>query len=672
MSSDLELENKTLKQRVELLEQAMKQSARIRQQFNDAEIALKESRSRYRSLIQHAFDAILIISANGDVREANPAACRLFAMSEQELARLNIDQLIPDLNPGSIASKKGQKVCELEGRRKHLSPLPLEITACTLNLENDPCYAVTARDITERKHAEELRQQIQHELEALVARRTSELSKLNAAVQQASEILMITAPDGTIEYLNDAFETITGIPKQEAIGAKPSILRSSHHDNAFFEKMWKTITRGNSWEGRIINKRKDGSLYPALTSISPVFDTSSDQISGYVCISQDISEQEQMEQQMRQSQKMEAIGTLASGIAHEFNNMLAGILGNLYLIKTRAALSPKAAGQLSAAEELSLRAAQMIKQLLTFAHKDSASMKPVNLSLLLKEAYKISSVAIPESTTLKGDFTPEPLTVQGDATQLQQILINLLKNAHDACGESALVSVSLKSFKADRSFREQHPQTIASHFALLQVRDSGCGIPTEDVGKIFEPFYTTKAAGEGTGLGLSMVYGAVQQHNGIIEVESTPGDTCFNIYLPLIEKAEESLHVNRHAIEGGLEKILHVDDDGNIREITSEILTSLNYSVVEACNGAEALEIFMQNPDEFSLVILDVVMPKLGGVEAAKAIRRMRPEIPLLFMTGYGEQQINPDDLDMGSVAVISKPCNIPELSRTIKNILLQ
>jgi len=481
---------------------------------------------------------------------------------------------------------------------------------------------------------------------------------------------MITSTDGTIEYLNDAFERITGIPRHEALGAKPSILRSSHHDDAFFKKMWQTITGGESWDGRIINKRKDDSLFPALTSISPVFDASSGQISGYVCISQDISEQEHMEQQMRQSQKMEAVGTLASGIAHEFNNMLAGILGNLYLIKKRVISDEKTTRQLATAENLSQKAAQMIKQLLTFAHKDSANMKSVNISILLKESYKIASVAIPESTSLRAAFTSEKLIVKGDATQIQQILINLLKNAHDACGEQAYVSVTVKPFITDLSFRERHPHLHASRFAHLQVNDSGCGIPKEEIAKIFEPFYTTKEAGKGTGLGLSMLYGAVQQHNGVVEVDSAPGATSFNIYLPLIEEQEEADTSSTKVFKGGSEKILHADDDENIRDITAEILTSLNYSVVQSSDGEEAVNRFLEAPDSFSLAIFDIVMPTLGGVEAAKLIRKQRPDLPLLFMTGYGKQQIDPDELDMQSVGVISKPFSVPDLSHAIQELL--
>ncbi len=670
MSSELEKKNQALEQRVKLLEQAMRQSARIRQQFNDAQRELQASRGRYHALIQHAFDAILIIANNGEVSEANPTACALFDRSEQELNGLNIKQLIPSLQIEKFSANTDHRIHEYDGLRKDGEIVPLEVTASALDLEHDAFLSITARDISERKQADMLRQQIQHELEEMVAERNSELLKLNTAVEQASEILMVTTPDGTIEYINDAFERITGIAKQNALGKKPSILRSEYHEDAFFKKMWETISQGKSWEGRIINKRQDGSLFPALTSISPVFHGSSKEITSYVCISQDISEQEKMEKQMRQSQKMEAVGTLTSGIAHEFNNMLAGILGNLYLLKSRLVSDPKGCKQLATAEDLSQKAAQMIKQLLTFSHKDNAVMKPVNLSILLKESYKIASIAIPESTSLHGEFCPQQLMVQGDATQLQQILMNLLKNAHDACGKRGRVTVAVIPFTADASFRMKHPHINSTHFAHLQVRDNGCGIAKDDIARIFEPFFTTKKAGQGTGLGLSMIYGAIGQHDGVIEVDSAPGATSFDIYLPLIEKQEEAEMVAIEVVTGLHEKILHVDDDESIREITSEILASLNYSTVQAGDGEQAVALFLKNPDTFSLVILDVVMPKLGGVGAANLIRKQRPDIPLIFLTGYGEHEIDPDQLNMQTVVVLSKPFSVPDLSHAIQDLL--
>ena len=498
-----------------------------------------------------------------------------------------------------------------------------------------------------------------------------EMRKLSQAVEQAGESIIITDTQGTIEYVNSSFTKITGYLPEEVLGKNPRVLKSGNQDEAFYKSLWSTISRGETWHSAVIDRRKDGSQYPALMTISPIFNET-EQITHYVGIQQDMTTHEVLEEKLRQAQKMEALGTLVGGIAHDFNNMLAGMTGNLYLAKKRVTAFPDVVEKLDRVSDLSFRAAEMIKQLLTFARKGMIEMKPFGLTSFIKEASKLNTASIPENINIHSTFCSEELVIKGDATQLQQVLMNLLNNARDAveCEADPEISMRLEEFEANENFMNNHPDMGRCLFAHLTVSDNGFGISDANKEHIFEPFYTTKEVGLGTGLGLSMAYGAVESHGGILEVESVVGEgATFHIYLPLIEEHKIAFVAEEcaDAALGNGEGILIVDDNADIRITSKEVLENLGYKVFIASDGLDAIDMFSQHQDTIALIMMDIVMPRMGGVKAFERITLMCPGVKVIFATGYDKDDTLKSEMPAEGYHVLSKPYNIVKLSQLIR-----
>jgi len=379
-----------------------------------------------------------------------------------------------------------------------------------------------------------------------------------------------------------------------------------------------------------------------------------------------------MERQFNQAQKMEAIGTLVGGIAHDFNNTLAGIVGNLYLAKQGATTLPDVVEKLDRIEVLSLRSSETVKNLLAFAHKTHLETAPVGLGSFIKEAIKLNRVSVPESVNLTYHVSDEDLTVNGDVTQLHQVLLNLINNAFHATEGMAEqnISVSVERFNADEQFLQKHA-VASGHFARIAVSDNGRGIAADVIEHIFEPFFTTKEVGKGTGLGLAMVYGSIKSQHGIIEVESEPGcGATFNVFLPLIENEEGvDFASSDDPVQGQGESILLADDEEGLLVATCEVLESLGYRVFSAADGQQAVSLYREKREEIDLVILDVVMPRLGGIMAAQQIREIDPAARVVFVTGYDEKSFSGGGEELHH-PVIHKPYAIEELSLLIRQQL--
>jgi len=528
-----------LKQQIKLLEEALGQSDRIRGQWHHANRqltasrqALKKSEALHRGILINAFDAIIIADPTGVILEANPAAAEIFGYPQEDWNGLKITTLIPEylrrkhehgfhhfIETGE-RNIIGQCV-EIEAlhRDGHVFPIELAISA----LEHDQYKVMaTIRDITTRKQADAL------------------VRKLSSAIEQTGESILITDSNGIIEYVNPAFTRITGYSSEEAMGQTPRLLKSGNQGATFYEAMWKTIRDGKVWHGKVIDKRKDGSFYPAMLTISPIFNESGDAV--YLVGTQsDLSNLENMEQQFYQAQKMEAVGTMVGGIAHNFNNMLAGMAGNLYLAKKKVQAQPDVVEKLDNVEELSRHAAEMIAQLLAFARKGVVSMKAMPLTPFINETLKLMRTSVPENIAVHQNMCADDLQITGDPTQLHQVLANLVNNACDAVEgvHEPCITIRLESFHTDEAFIESRPYFKRGAYADLSVADNGMGIPEAQIAHLFEPFFTTKDQSKGTGLGLAMVYGAIKSHHGFIEVESTPGQgATFHLYVPLLELKE--------------------------------------------------------------------------------------------------------------------------------------
>ncbi|WP_171966424.1 PAS domain-containing hybrid sensor histidine kinase/response regulator [Mariprofundus micogutta] len=517
-------------------------------------------------------------------------------------------------------------------------------------------YRGVDQDITERKHVE------------------NELRKLSRAIEFAGESIVITDQHGVIEYVNPAFSRMTGYSVDEAIGEMPSMLKSGEQDEAFYQLFWSTITSGKVWQGSMVDRRKDNSTYNSMMTVAPIMDDSGE-ITHFVAMQMDISEYEALEARFQQSQKMESIGTLVGGIAHDFNNMLAALLGNLHLARRVAGDDPKMMDRLNRIETVSQRAADMIAQLLTFARKGKVEMAPLPLAPFMKELFKLARPSIPESIDMKLELGGDDIIVVGDVTQLQQVLLNLITNAShalEAVSEPEII-VGFKTYRPGIRFRQVHADVDAKHLAVMYVKDNGCGIADHILDKVFEPFFTTKEQGKGSGLGLAMVHGAIKTHKGAVEIDSKLGcGTTISLFLPL----EQDLNITGiqsevSALERGAgEGILLVDDEELVREVNSEVLEDLGYHVFTAEDGMHAQQVYEQHASDINLALVDLVMPKVGGMELLAWLRHQDKTLPVILMTGYDREQVLPATATPKQCVVLNKPVDISKLSQAVRNML--
>jgi len=498
----------------------------------------------------------------------------------------------------------------------------------------------------------------------------SSLHLASRAIAETLEGIIITNAKGAIVDTNKAFEDVTGYSKAEALGQNPSMLHSGKQDPLFYQDMWQAIKTSGRWQGEIWNKRKNGEIYPEHLSITAIHDDNGN-VSNYIGIFSDISEQLSLQKQLLQAQKMEAVGTLVGGIAHDFNNMLAAISGNVYLVKKKVQDQPKVLNKLHTIEQLSMRSADMIKQLLTFSRQGIVDMKNIPFTLFIKETLNFLSVSVPENIALHQDICSENLLIKGDATQVHQILMNLMNNAVDAVEDvdKPCLTIKLGTFDVDEQMIKTYPDCNAGAYARLSVADNGYGIAQHNINNIFDPFFTTKGMSKGTGLGLAMVIGAIQTHHGFIDVQSTQGQgTIFQIYIPLINEqtTQTTMQTEPQSIEGQGEYILLVDDDSAVRKVMSELLESLGYKVVQAEDGIKAMEVFQAHQQDIALALLDMVMPNCGGMPLAKKIRVINHKLPVIFLTGYDKERVFHDGERLENSEVMTKPADIDALSHSI------
>jgi len=523
--------------------------------------------------------------------------------------------------------------------------------------------------------------QREKELETQVAirvkqklRAEQECHKLTQAVEQTGESIMITNVEGIIEYINPAFTKITGYEPHEVLGKNPRILKSGKQTTEYYERLWKTITSGNVWHSSVIDRRKDGSEYPAMSTISPIMDKQG-KITHYVGIQQDMSSHQELEKKFMQAQKMESMGTLVAGVAHDFNNMLAAITGNLFLLKKKVSHIPDVQSKLTTIEELAFSSAAMIKQLLRFSRENQVEMKEMEFTSFIRKSSKLAQLGIPETVNFNQSICAEKLNIQGDTTQLQQVLMNLFKNASDATADKVvpIISLTIEKFTANKDFIQKYFTTNTNNFAHLIISDNGVGITSQSQARIFEPFYSTKAESLGTGLGLAMSYGVIQSHRGIIDVDSTVGKgTSFHIYLPLLESNVTPLNPVETTDElmGNGEMILLVDDDLSVLTINQSVLENLGYRVVTAIDGLDAIEVFMKNSSKIKLIFTDITMPKLDGINMADHIHNLSPDIKIIFSSGYEEEKALAGKIFLGEYTLLAKPFSITNLSRILREQL--
>jgi PAS domain S-box-containing protein len=510
-----------------------------------------------------------------------------------------------------------------------------------------------ATDVTERHHAEE------------------ERLRLTTALDQAAESIVITDLAGNILFVNPAFERITGYSRREAIGKNARLLNSGQHEDAFFQKMWDTLIRGEVWHGHFINRRKDGTLFEEDATISPVRNPAG-KVVNYMAIKLDVTREVELENRYRQSQKLEAIGQLAGGVAHDFNNILTSMLMQIELARMEGGLPAEVSANLKQIYDDASRAASLTRQLLLFSRRQIMQSRDLDLNEVITNLAKMLQRIIGEDVHLQLNLHSAPLLTHADPGMLDQVAMNLAVNARDAMPQGGRLVIGSSEFVVGVELAQQQPDAAPGRYVCLSVTDNGSGIPPEILPRIFEPFFTTKEVGKGTGLGLATVFGIVKQHRGWLTVESTPGaGTTFKVFLPALKTSVLEVAEAVAKPPGGTETILLAEDDVAVRKSTVTILRQRGYQVLEAASGPEALKVWSQARDVIALLFTDLVMPGgITGRQLAAQLQTDKPGLKVIYASGYSSDIAGREIQLQSGENFIQKPVHPDKLLKTIRECL--
>ncbi len=631
--------------------------------------AVAAGEQRYRLLADNVADIIWTIDSEGMPTFISPSVLPMRGYTVAEAMTQTLEEgmsnesagavrslLNTALNRGTQAIQRSLSNMELEMRHRdgHLVVTETSFSALSDDEGSFVGLLCVSRDISERKRSEAAQ------------------SRLAAAVEYAAESIMITEPDGTIQYVNPAFERLTGYSRAEAIGKTPRLIQSGKHDEAFYRELWETLTRGDVWTGRFTNRAKSGLLTEEEATISAIRDSRGTTIN-YVSVARNVTHEVELERKLRQAQKMEAIGTLAGGIAHDFNNMLSPILG--YAELAMAEVDPRSELYFSLSEisAAGKRASELVQQILAFGRRSEQDRVPVHISSILKEALRLLRGSLPSTIQIRQDIR-SCAPVMADSTEIHQVIMNLCTNAYHAMREhGGTLTVSLVDLSI-RDIAEGEPKGISvGDYVQLSIEDTGHGMDQKTLERIFEPYFTTKRVGEGTGLGLATVHGIVQSHLGKVVVDSTLGEgTRFTLYFPAAP-FETELDVEASSVDtaaSGSECILVVDDEEAIVSMLKRGLGTLGYAVTGFRNGADALEAFSEDPDAYDLIITDQTMPKLTGLELARRVSEIRPGFPIILATGFSDTVNEQIAMKAGVREFLFKPTSPRVIADHVRRIL--
>ncbi|MFI5167616.1 MAG: response regulator [Thermoanaerobaculales bacterium] len=614
------------------------------------EAALKASEARYRLIATNTSDGIFTLDHEGRVTFVSPRWLKASGYGEAAvLGRPMTDFVAPECrgivseNFTRALSGEETPLYEIEILGSGGARRPVELSMSNLVDEGGRVTGRIGviRDITERKLAE------------------GDRRRLVAAIEQAAETVVITGVDGRIQFVNPAFEALTGYSRAEVLGENPRILKSGKHPPGLYRELWNTLLSGGTWKGHLTNRRKDGTLFEEDAVISPVRDALGTIVS-FVAVKRDVTQEVALEAQLRQSQKMEVVGELVGGVAHDFNNLLQAMLSHTQLLRSH---SRDPEGVLTVAQELEKhinRGASLTRQLLLFSRRETARLECLDLNDLVRNTTQMLRRLVRANIELAIELAPEAVPVEVDRGQLEQVLMNLTVNASDAMPDGGKLTI--------RTGNLDHQQI------WLAVEDTGQGIPQAIRARIFEPFFTTKRAGKGTGLGLSVVHGIVTLHNGRIEVESKLGQgSVFKVTLPraaLIEvrPAEPGRPSTGQLEPGDGERILVVEDEDAAREGLGQFLEELGYEVVAVSSAEEATACPDDRP--FDALLTDLMLPGVGGGELARRLQERWPTLKVILMSGYTEDEAIRQGGRAGYATFLQKPFDMATLAREVRTVL--
>ncbi|MEW5722662.1 MAG: PAS domain S-box protein, partial [Thermodesulfobacteriota bacterium] len=620
-----------------------------------AQEALQESEEKYRAMMEALADPVYICSPDFKVTYMNPAMVRRAgreAVGEPcHLAVHGLDRRCPWCVHDQV--QRGHRtemmvVSPLDGRFYHVSNSPLR------HLDGSVSKLSIFHDVTERMKTEE------------------ERAQLAAVVEQAVEGVIITEPDLTILYVNTSFEKMFGYSRDEVVGRRMTeVLRPGLTGAETARALSETLAEGGTWSGRLPNWTRDGSSVEVEMTISGLRDETG-RLVNYVGRCRDVTRVALLEKQLRQAQKMEAIGTLAGGIAHDFNNILQSIMLNVEIALTNPGDAGQVRGGLAQALEGCRRAKDLVKQILTFSRQREEERKPIKAGVIVKEGLKLLRSSLPTTIEIRQSLNTTSDTILADPTQVHQILMNLCTNAAYAMREGGgVLDVRLEPADLGPEAVAGRPDLKPGPYIRLSVGDTGVGMSRPILERIFDPFFTTKPRGEGTGMGLAVVHGLVRSHEGSIKVESAPGQGAhFEILLPRVQLTAAPEAVEYEPPPRGDERILLVDDEETIVDSLGRILTRLGYEVAGATSSREALHLFEADPQRFDLVITDMTMPEITGDRLAGRLLELRPDLPVILCTGFSEKMSPEKARSLGIREFVMKPVVAREMARTIRRIL--
>lgn len=627
----------------------------------ELEDLLTESELRYRRIFETASDGILLLEkSHGEITHANPAAEQMLGYTREELIGKRLQEIGVKIEsadfPAVMAALEVSGILnydDVQVRTRSGETIATDIYM----VDRATLAQCNIRDVSQRKRAEKALKE--------------EKAFIDNALNMLRDIFFAVDRDGKFLRWNRAMKLVSGYSDKEISLMKPADFFREDSRERVARALRETEQKGCSSIDAILVS-KGGKEIPHEFKTSLLKDQSG-KVIGISGVGRDLSERKKLETQLFQSQKMEAVGTLAGGIAHDFNNILNVILGYGTLVVDKLEAGSTCKEQMNEVLIAAERAADITKRLLIFSRKQIVEMKPVNINDLIVGLQKMLVQIIRESIDIHLNLTTDPLIVLADAGQLEQVLINLAANARDAMKGGGRLSIDSSLEVIDRKYAATYGVGKPGRYALITVSDSGQGMDSETQSKIFEPFFTTKGIGAGTGLGLSISYGIIKQHNGYIKVYSETGHgSIFKIYLPLSDEVSPAITAESvtPTIIGGHETLLVAEDDISLRKFTRVMLESYGYTVISAADGEEAIIKFEGNEEQINLVLLDMIMPRKNGKEVSEAMKRIRPQVKILYMSGYTMDIIQSEDLLADEIDFIQKPYQPIDLLKKVRELL--
>ena len=639
----------------------------LREERTQAERALRQSEASFRLLFADNPLPMWVYDAEAlQFLQVNDSAVAYYGYSREEFLRMRVSDLWPpEESPrGAEVLPRGRRAAMSSGpwrqRLRDGRIIEVEVTSHTLEFGGRLAVLEVAQDITERKRAEE-------------ALRHSE-ARYREMFENAIYGIYCTSPSGKFLEVNPALVQMLGYDSKADLLAQDVRTSVYRHPEDSDRVLQQYLETGRMDGAEVEWKRKDGSVITVRLSGRAV-NGNSGNLEGLEVIAEDVTERRAMERHFRGVQKFEAIGQLAGGIAHDFNNVIGAIMGWAEMGLEQARADEGLRDHFRRIFEQAERAAGLTQQLLAFARRQILEPRNISLNQAVADLLSLLEKVIGKDIELRTVLAPDLTVVRCDPTQIEQVLMNLCLNARDAMPRGGRLVIETQNVVMDEEYCRRHSYARPGPYALLSVSDTGVGMDTATMDHIFEPFFTTKEKGKGTGLGLATVYGVVKQHGGFLHVYSEPSHgSVFRIYFPAgaaeVEKVSAQRRDKSQAVRGGTETILVAEDHDGLRDTAQITLESLGYRVLLAKDGLEALEVFHAHRDAIALALLDVVMPKLGGPEAYRELSAARPNLPVLFTTGYTAETASLEELLQKGTTVLQKPYSPRQLGRKVREIL--